>query len=275
MFLVDVSRSMRASASPEAPTRLDQARDVVRYAARLGARRPHGHRRAHGPRAAVHLSDGGPRRVRRALERSVRAESPPPEQVNIVATRFAAVPRSRVTASSHAARVPHLCARHGRRSPDQQRRPRQLGECRPEPRAGRGGASTGSGQSVDPAVSGVALAGAGLPAHRRPRRNEADRLYLGPGGRRPSTARTTRRRRPSSGSPRRRGEPPTRCPSTASRRRASRRPPSTGRCRRRPRRDRSRACAVRRRRRRAPRRGVALARTARLPERLRRLDCAE
>ena len=103
MFLVDVSRSMRASASPEAPTRLDQARDVV---ATLRAAVPDVPTGIAGltDRALPYIFPTADRGAfARALERSVRAESPPPEEVNTVATTSRPCLRSRATASSHAA----------------------------------------------------------------------------------------------------------------------------------------------------------------------------
>ena len=104
VFLVDVSRSMRASASPRrrrgSIRRATSSRHCVPRCPTSPRASPDS--RTARSRTSFRRSDRGA--FARALERSVRAESPPPEEVNTVATTFArrACARAR-TASSHAA----------------------------------------------------------------------------------------------------------------------------------------------------------------------------
>lgn len=92
MFVVDVSRSMRAAPSADAPTRLDRAREVVREL------------RASVSDVAAGVAGMTDRTLpylfptadlesfETTLRGSVQPEAPPPGQVNTVATTFSALP---------------------------------------------------------------------------------------------------------------------------------------------------------------------------------------
>jgi len=183
MFLVDVSRSMRASASPEAPTRLDQARDVV---ATLRAAVPDVPTGIAGftDRSLPYIFPTADRGAfARALERSVRAESPPPEEVNTVATTFAAVPALARDGFFTRGKPYRTCVvvtdGEARTSSDDTGSSVSAG---PSLAPVDGGGSTSGGESVDPAVSGAALAGArGCRLIVVRVGSTADRLYLGSG----------------------------------------------------------------------------------------------
>lgn len=91
LFVVDVSRSMLASAAPGAPTRLDRAREIVRQ---LRAELPD------VPAGVAGMTDrvlpylfptSDPAVFDLTVRRSVRADAPPPSQDNVTATTFDAL----------------------------------------------------------------------------------------------------------------------------------------------------------------------------------------
>ena len=88
VFVVDVSRSMRAASSAEGPTRLDRARAIVRSLRASVEDVPAG-LTGLTDRALPYVFPTGDERVRRCARRSVAPEAPPPiTSFSIVATSF-------------------------------------------------------------------------------------------------------------------------------------------------------------------------------------------
>lgn len=187
VFVVDVSRSMRAASSAEGPTRLDRARAVVRSLRGSVEDVPAGLTGLTDRALPYLFPTGDERAFLDVLARSVAPEAPPPiTSFSIVATSFEPLA---------------TLGRDGFFSPDARFRTCVLvtdGEARTggdEPEGGGGGSlepsspslapdasSPSSGPSVDPAVSGGALSsrdGCRLVAVRVG--SEADRIY-GPTG---------------------------------------------------------------------------------------------
>jgi hypothetical protein len=187
VFVVDVSRSMRAASSVEAPTRLDRARAVVRSLRASIEDVPAGLTGLTDRALPYVFPTGDQRAFDDVLAWSVAPEAPPPiTSFSIVATSFEPLA---------------TLGRAGFFSPDARFRTCVLvtdGEARTggaEPEGGGGGglapatpshapdtAAPGSESAVDPAVSGGALASRGgcrLVAVRVG--SEADRIY-GPSG---------------------------------------------------------------------------------------------
>ena len=90
VFVVDVSRSMLAASSPEGPTRLDRARDVVRSLRASIEDVPAGLTGLTDRALPYLFPTGDERAFQDALARSVAVDAPPPIQFfSIVATSFA------------------------------------------------------------------------------------------------------------------------------------------------------------------------------------------
>ena len=187
VFVVDVSRSMRAASSAEGPTRLDQARAIVRSLRASVEDVPAGLTGLTDRALPYVFPTGNQRAFEDVLARSVTPEAPPPiTSFSIVATSLEPLT---------------TLGRAGFFSPDARFRTCVLvtdGEARTsgaEPEDGGGGglapappslapdtAPPSPGSSLDPAVSGGALSsrdGCRLVAVRVG--TEADRIY-GPSG---------------------------------------------------------------------------------------------
>ena len=188
VFVVDVSRSMRAASSAEGPTRLDRARAVVRSLRASVEDVPAGLAGLTDRALPYVFPTGDQRAFGDVLARSVAPEAPPPiTSFSIVATSFEPLATLRRDGFFSPGRtLPHLRARHGRRSPDRRRRARGRGRRRPDT-----GVSESRARCLPAELRAVgrpcgerrcALVPRRLPARRRPR-GKRSRSDLRPGGR--------------------------------------------------------------------------------------------
>ena len=165
VFVVDVSRSMLAASSAEGPTRLDRARDVVRSLRASVDAVPAGLTGLTDRALPYLFPTADDRAFDRTLARSVSDDAPPPQEVNLVATTFepmATIGRDGFFSPRTRFRTCVLVTDGEARTGGEEAQGGGAGGFSPLPSlAPDASAPTGpsAGASVDPAVSGAALAG--------------------------------------------------------------------------------------------------------------------